>query len=246
MQQFAHGKGQEIAAADNVLERLPDIAGAVVTFDALHARRECLEKVVVEKKADYLVQVKANTPLLADAIAHALTRKTDQLQTAESLAGEHGRIELRKLAMVPLSPRETNWPHTHLACRVERERQLLRRGKVVGHTHELSYYVASFPATAYTPEQVLQLIRGHWGIENELHHRKDRSMDEDRCRASEAGIGRIVACVRGLVAQIARRTKEPLNVIRCRFARKPQLLLNLLASTSLAAWEKRGAPYQMA
>lgn len=215
-----------------------------MTFDALHARREGMEKVVVEKNADYLVQVKNNAPLLVAAVKQALNRKTGQLQTAESHDGEHGRIEIRTLEMVPLSPLETGWPHTHLACRVERDRQLLRRGEVVGHTHEVSYYVASFPATARTPDEVLLLIRGHWGIENELHHPKDRSMDEDRCRASEAGIGRVFACIRGLFAELSRRAKESLDVLCCRFGRKPQLLIKMLTSASLADWEKRCIPYK--
>jgi hypothetical protein len=203
-----------------------------------------MEKIVVAKNADYLIQVKNNTPALAQCLERALNRKQDQVRIAESFDYEHGRIELRKLEMVPLSPIETGWPHTHVACRVERDRQLLRRGEVVGHTHELSYHVGSFPVTSRKPEQVLQLIRGHWGIENELHHPKDRSMEEDRCRASESGIGRIISCIRGLVAQMSRRTKESLGVIRCRFSRKPHLLINLLFSPTLAHWEQRYRPYK--
>ena len=217
-----------------------------MTQDALHTRREGLERIVVEKNADYLAQVKTNTPALYQCIERAFKRKSDQIRTAESFDPEHGRIDWRKLDMVPLSPVETGWPHTHIACRVERDRQLLRRGEVVEHTHELSYHVGSFPAISRKPEQVLQLIRGHWGIENELHHPKDRSMDEDRCRASESGIGRIISCIRGLVAQLSRRTKESLGVIRCRFARKPHLLIQLLFSPTVADWERRCSPYKLA
>jgi len=214
-----------------------------VTCDALHARREGMEKIVVEKNADCLIQVKNNTPVLKECIQRAFRRKSDQIRFAESFDGGHGRLEWRKLQMVPLSPIETGWPHTHVACRVERDRQLLRRGEVVEHTHEVSHYVGSFPMTSREPQQALQLIRGHWGVENELHHPKDRSMDEDRCRASESGIGRTVSCIRGLVAQISRRTKESLGTIQVRFGRKPQLLIKLLSSPSLADWEQRCVPY---
>ena len=71
-------------------------------------------------------------------------------------------------------------------------------------------------------------------------------MDEDRCRASEAGAGRVLSCIRSFVAQVSRRTKESLGVIRRRFAGKPHLLLKLLASNSLADWERRHRPYKMA
>lgn len=241
---MTHGKGQEVAASDELIDRLEQIGGTVVTLDALHGRREVMERIVVGKSADYLIQVKSNAPVLAACLERAVRRKGDDRWNAESFDCGHGRIETRRLQMAPLSPVETGWPHTNVACRVERDRQLLRRGEVVGHSHEVSYYVGSFPVDSRRPEQVLQLIRGHWAIENELHHPKDRSMDEDRCRASESGIGRVVSCVRGVVAQISRRTKESLGVIRCRFARKPHLLIKLLASTSVADWEKRCTPYR--
>lgn len=217
-----------------------------MTLDALHAHHAGIEKIVVEKGADCLVQVKDNAPALNQCLERALKRKHDQRQTVEDLDYGHGRIEWRKLEMVPISPIETGWPHTHLACRVERERQLLRRGEVVEHTYEQSFYVATFAATTHEPERVLLFIRGHWGIENELHHAKDRSMNEDRCRASESGIGRVMSCLRSLVAQVSRRTPESLGVIRRRFAGRPHLLLKLLTSSSLADWERQHSPYKMA
>lgn len=245
MQQFTHGKGQELAATDSLLDRLENIDGTVVTFDALHTRRQGMEKIVVAKNADYLVQVKKNSPALLQAIERSFKKKSDQIQSAESLDPGHGRIDSRKLDMIPLSPLETGWPHTYVACRIERDRELLRRGETVGHTHELSFYVGSFPVTSRQPDRVLQLVRGHWGIENELHYPKDRSMNEDRCRASELGIGRVMSCIRGLVAQLSRRTKESLRVIRCRFARKPHLLIKMLLSPTLTHWEQCCNPYKL-
>ena len=218
-----------------------------MTFDALHATRARMEQVVVGKGADYLIQVKGNTPALAAALERALDKKHDLCRSAEEdLDYGHGRIETRGLEMVPISPMETQWPHTYVACRVDRHVEKLRRGEVVERTEEQSLYVASFAFDRYTPERVLEFIRGHWGIENELHHPKDRSMDEDRCRASESGIGRVVSCIRGLVGQISRRTKESLGVIRRRFGNRQHLLMKLLSSTSLADWEHRCRPYKMA
>jgi hypothetical protein len=204
-----------------------------------------METVVVGKRADYLIQVKDNTPALARSLERLLDRKRAGHLTAELPDYGHGRIETRKLRMAPISPVQTGWPHTHVACRVSRYVEKLRREEVVECTEDHSLYVASFPSEAHTPERVLGFIRGHWGIENELHHPKDRSMDEDRCRASESGIGRVVSCIRGLVAQISRRTKESLGVIRRRFGNRQHLLVKLLSSTSLADWERRCRPYKM-
>ena len=223
-----------------------DIAGTVVTFDALHTNRKRLETLVVEKQADCLMQVKDNTPALLESLVQAFDNKADQRRISEDLAYGHGRIETRILEMIPISPLETQWPHTHVACRVERHVEKLRRGEVVERTHDQSIYVGTFAIDTCTPERVQQFARGHWGIENGLHHPKDRSMDEDRCTASETGIGRVVSCIRGLVALVSRRTKESLAVIRRRFAGKPHLLINLLASTTLANWEQRCKPYKTA
>ena len=215
-----------------------------MTFDALHTNHKRIETVVVEKQADCLMQVKNNTPALQKSLLLAFERKSDQCRTTEDIGYGHGRIETRTLEMVPISPLETSWPHTHTACRVKRHVEKLRRGEVVECTYDESIYVGSFSFETKTPEQAQQLIRGHWGIENGLHHPKDRSMDEDRCRASEAGIGRVVSCIRGLVALVSRRTKESLAVIRRRFAGKPHLLMKLLASTTLAGWEQCCTPYK--
>jgi len=205
-----------------------------------------MEKLVVESRADYLIQVKNNTPALAKAVEQALQSKRDTQLTARQFDYGHGRIETRTLQMAPISPVQSLWPHTHVACRVQRHVETIRRGEVVKCTDETALYVASFPFEAHPPERVLSLIRNHWGIENQLHHTKDRSMDEDRCRASEEGIGRVVSCVRGLVAQVSRRTNESLAVIRRRFACRPHLLVNLLRSTDLAAWERCCTPYKTA
>jgi len=216
-----------------------------VTFDALHTTGKRMETVVVEKRADYLIQVKGNTPALAESLVRAFEKKPDQRRIVEDIDYGHGRIETRILEMLPVSPMETKWPHTHTACRVERHVEKLRRGEVVERTHDQSLYVGSFPFEAHTPECVQKLIRGHWGIENQLHHPKDRSMDEDRCRASETGIGRVISCIRGLVAQVSRRTKESLAVIRRRLAGKPHLLMKVLTSTTLANWERCCTPYKI-
>ena len=148
--------------------------------------------------------------------------------------------------MVPTSPIDTNWPHTHVACRITRDRETMRRGQVVTRSHEEALYVGSFAATTFTPEKVLDLARAHWSIENCLHHRKDRSMDEDRNRASERGIGRLMCCVRSLAAQILGRAKESLSVVQRRLSGKAHLAMRLLFCNSLEDWERTCKPYKLA
>ena len=45
---------------------------------------------------------------------------------------------------------------------------------------EWRYYATSAPHYLAPPPVLARAIRGHWGIENQLHYPKDYSQDEDR------------------------------------------------------------------
>lgn len=47
-------------------------------------------------------------------------------------------------------------------------------------SYEESYYVAT---KKYNAKTVNEIVRSHWGIENRLHHMRDRSMKEGKCRS---------------------------------------------------------------
>ena len=205
-----------------------------------------MEMTVVGKGGDFIMQVKGNTADLRRRLDRALEKNPTPVQRAETIDAEHGRIETRKIEMAPTSPVQTLWPHTHTVCRVTRDREVVRREEVIGKSHEEALYVASFASTTYTADQVLHLIRSHWSIENNLHHRKDRSMDEDRCRASERGIGRVMCCIRSLTAIVLGRAKESLSVIQRRLSRKTHLVLSMLSCGSLDEWETSRKPYRLA
>ena len=80
----------------------------------------------------------------------------NQLRSRPDLSRTAGRIEHRN-----------NGPgRAHLA-RAPRRRQ--------GRT-EIAYLVTSLPASKAGPTRLLGLVRGHWAIENRLHHVPDVSM----------------------------------------------------------------------
>ncbi len=194
---------------------------------------------------DYLIQVKANAPDLAATLTHCLQRRGAQVFRAQTSNRGHGRYEERHLEMVATSPSETGWPHTFTACRLVRRRQQWRRGQILSDSTSTALYVASFPVTTHTPEKVQALIRGHWSIENGLHHRKDRSLDEDRNRAAATGSGRVCCALRSLTALIFGRAKLSLGVLQHRFTNKPAKLLKLLFAPSLSFWERTYRSYPL-
>jgi predicted transposase YbfD/YdcC len=73
------------------------------------------------------------------------------------------------------------WPGAAQVARIERTRRIGDKESV-----EVAYIITSLPAAAAGPERLLELSRGHWGIENRLHWVRDVSMDEDRCRVAPA------------------------------------------------------------
>lgn len=227
-----------------MIDNLPELPGCIFTFDALHSIRLTMSKVVLEKDGDFLIQVKGNARQLKTTIERVLQKKKSQVQTAQTIDKGHGRIEIRTIEMVSTTPAETGWPHTHTICRVHRRREVMRGGKVVESSEETSLYVGSFSAARTSPQTAARVIRGHWSIENCLHHRKDRSMNEDRNRASTNGTGQVMCCIRSIAALVLGRTKETFKVVQRRLASKPNLLMGLLLSTHLDDWLNRFKPYK--
>ena len=90
------------------------------------------------------------------------------------------------------------WPGAAQVARIWRERRI---GDKV--STEVAYIVTSLDAAEAPPARLLALVRAHWGIENRLHHVRDVSMDEDRCRARASG--RALACLRNLTLAMIRR-----------------------------------------
>lgn len=73
-----------------------------------------------------------------------------------------------------------------IACRI---RQIPRHRKYTAPAEEIHYYLLTGPPSArpLSAKRLAGLVRGHWGIENRLHHVKDRTFREDdqqvRCGA---------------------------------------------------------------
>lgn len=89
----------------------------------------------------------------------------------------HGRLETRTLTATTALEQHLDWPGVKQVCRVVRER--IQHGQ---RETETSYYVTSLPRSRAAADQLLALVRDHWGaIENGLHHVRDTTLDEDSC-----------------------------------------------------------------
>ena len=69
------------------------------------------------------------------------------------------------------------WPGLRSLIRVQTE----RTGPRGRRQRSVRYYIASRPAQAQA-QALLDLVRGHWGVENGLHRTLDVQFREDDCR----------------------------------------------------------------
>lgn len=74
---------------------------------------------------------------------------------------------------------------------------------------EIGCYASSLALEEHDDEAMLGLIRGHWSaIENGTHYRRDVSLGEDACRASEPAGATALACFRNLTIGLYELEKE--------------------------------------
>jgi predicted transposase YbfD/YdcC len=190
------GKSNEITHIPSVLETLSllDIAGCIITVDALNTQRDVAAK-VKEHEAEYVMALKGNQGTLLEDVMwlfdSAYTNpKVNSFETHER---NRGRDEVRQCSVLSdLDYLEQHyWPGLQSVAKVSSQRTI--RGKT---TSEVRYYLCSFKAQA---EKLLTTVRTHWEIENKLHWILDVVFNEDahsyrdRCGAQNIAVLRHLA-----------------------------------------------------
>lgn len=99
----------------------------------------------------------------------------------------------------------TPWPHLRQICCVERHRLIVGRGQLIATDVDIRYYVTSLAHTQADAKALLALTRGHWGIENRLHHVRDVTFEEDRSQMRVGAVPQTFAASRNLVIGLLRR-----------------------------------------
>ncbi|MGH2562251.1 MAG: ISAs1 family transposase [Thermomicrobiales bacterium] len=175
------GRGEaELTVARALLDRI-DWHDRVLTGDALFCQRSLCAQVGAAG-GDYLLLVKENQPALSEAIQllfdppPALARlPLADRRTAQTVETGHGRIrERRELVASTDLTAYLDWPGIAQVFRIERTWR--ERGQSKRAVH---YGITSLSPATGPPARLLALKRGHWGIENRLHRRKDVQFGED-------------------------------------------------------------------
>jgi hypothetical protein len=126
----------------------------------------------------------------------------------------------------------TPWPHVRQICRLERHRLPVQRGVPTGPASvEITSYITSVPPERADAARLLALIRGHWGIENRLHHVRDVTFDEDRSTIRSGAAPQVMAAARNLVLALLRRQRcQNIAAALRSYASRPRSAIHLVAN----------------
>jgi predicted transposase YbfD/YdcC len=201
-QQQVDEKSNEITAVQPLLRDL-DLAGVVVTADAMHTQTAFADWLVSTKQAHYLFIVKANQPTLHEAVQAALAGPNTAF--AKRMAAQnnrgHGRTETRTIRVA--NALGIDFPHAAQIFRLRRDRGGLDG---VRTSKEIVYGITSLPAQLAGPARLNTYTRGHWTIENRLHYVRDVTWGEDASQVRTGNAPRTMAGLRNLATSVLRQT----------------------------------------
>jgi len=186
-------KTNEIPLFATLLDRI-DLAGAVVTADAMHAQRGHAEYLAGQRRADYLITVKRNQPGLHAQLAGLPWRQIPAADIQRDRG--HGRAERRSLKVTAVAA-GIAFPHAAQAIQVMRRRRPLNGKNSRKWSTETACAVTSMTVTQASPAQLADFLRGHWSIEDSLHWVRDVTLGEDSSQIRTRNCPRVMAAQPG-------------------------------------------------
>jgi predicted transposase YbfD/YdcC len=206
-QRKVNEKSNEITAIPELL-RVLDLHGAVVSIDAMGCQTEIAAQ-IVEQQGDYVLALKGNQGDLHQDVQqlfdHALPQNFRGIEHDfdETQEQGHGRQEIRRYWVMDKTEYligSKNWAKlTTIGC-VESQRQV-----GVQVTREKRYYLLSLPMDA---RGFATAVRGHWGIENQLHWILDVGFREDQSRTTQGYCAENLAVIRHLAVNLLTQEKS--------------------------------------
>ncbi len=177
-QQKVDDKSNEITAIPKLLLQL-DIAGAVITMDAMGCQTKIAAQ-IIQQGADYVLSLKGNQGELHEDVKTLFNSPLAPTIGNISYDGEHGRIETRTVRATAdiqwLKERHSQWVGLNSIIAITAKRELKNKTE-----EETRYFISSLDAG--DPKKLGHIVRAHWGVENNLHWVLDQAFDEDSHRA---------------------------------------------------------------
>ncbi len=198
-------RSNEITAVPQLLDML-EVAGCIVTTDAMNCQVETAKK-VIENDADYVFVVKENQPRLLETIQGLFDDPNEMrwvdTDSEATVDEKHGRTETRQcwttsdpeyLAYIASF---ADWPGLRSIGMIE-----ARRSTKEGTSIKRRYFISSLESNA---KRLLHAVRTYWGIENKLHWVLDLAFREDESRIRKGNGPENSAVLRHIALNLLRR-----------------------------------------
>ena len=183
-------KTNEIPYAMELIEKINNINGAIITADALHTQSRFARKICC-LGADYVLPVKGNQPGTLSNIKELFEKRVGQCEEVkrnETLELGHGRIEQRSIRILPGHMLDEDiqdkWAMIDVGCVAEIKSEFTSKstGEVSSDTR---YFISSLSfKKKFVAKQIARAIRDHWSIENKLHWVLDVIYNQDRTQCT--------------------------------------------------------------
>lgn len=216
-QRDVSSKASEPEGARQLIESL-DVEGKCISGDANFCGFKLLE-FIIDNGADYLIALKGRNAKLHAAAQEVFADSSVSKVEFSTTEKGHGREETRLyscLSAAAISD-EITAPYPQLKTVIKVERQRRETRKQADPTTEVHYYITTLTKDL---EQLAHKVRGHWAIENSLHHVLDVSFEEDASRSRKGHAATNFSIVRKLAINflIPGKSKAGLKTMRTRAA----------------------------
>ena len=187
--------------------RVLSLEGCLVTADAMHCHRT-FAATVLERGADFALALKQNQSKLFVGVARRFARGGKRSVAKRLEPSTHDRQETRRATVI----RDTSVAAANLFPGVLALGRITSRRRAHGGRAEKPV-VRYFLLSKYIPaKQLLQTVRGHWGIENRLHWVLDVVFCEDASRTRKDNGPENLAVLRRLALNIIRAHPAPISM----------------------------------
>lgn len=196
-----NNKSNEITAIPLLLDAL-NIKGATITIDAAGCQKNIVDK-IIESGGNYVLSLKKNHPkFYKKASEYCQSETINQKNCLKDYFDDgHGRLVRRRYFSYNISHFADVKDWNSLKSVIAVETITSKKYSKDGVSSNWRYYISNLPENT---DNLPDLIKNHWSIENKLHWILDVHLKEDDDRKSERKSAKAFAVLKRIALNVVR------------------------------------------